>query len=66
MERLILEAKKASKNAYIPYSNFPVGASIKTKDGKYYFGCNIENASYGLTNCAERTAFFKFHSNHIS
>ena len=58
MERLILEAKKASKNAYIPYSNFPVGASIKTKDGKYYFGCNIENASYGLTNCAERTALF--------
>ena len=58
MEKLILKAKEVSKNAYIPYSNFPVGASIKTKDGNYYVGCNIENASYGLTNCAERTCLF--------
>ena len=65
MERLILEAKKASKNAYIPYSNFPVGASIKTKDGKYYFGCNIENASYGLTNCAERTCLFSAYASGV-
>ena len=58
MEKLILKAKEVSKNAYIPYSNFPVGASIKTKDGTYYVGCNVENASYGLTNCAERTCLF--------
>ena len=58
MEKLILKAKEVSKNAYIPYSNFPVGASIKTKDGNYYVGCNVENASYGLTNCAERTCLF--------
>lgn len=44
--------------AYVPYSKFPVGAALLTKDGKIFSGCNIENASYSLTNCAERTAIF--------
>lgn len=52
-------AEDAMKKAYVPYSNFQVGAAILTRDGKVYTGCNIENASYGLTNCAERTAIFK-------
>lgn len=52
-------AIKASEHAYIPYSHFPVGAALVTKDGKVFQGCNIENASFGLTNCAERTAIFK-------
>ncbi|GKQ42659.1 cytidine deaminase [Companilactobacillus sp. RD055328] len=52
-------AKSAFDQAYVPYSKFHVGAAVKTKDGKIYSGCNIENASYGLTNCAERTAIFK-------
>lgn len=56
---LIDLAIKASEQAYVPYSHFPVGAAIKTADGKVYQGCNIENASFGLTNCAERTAIFK-------
>lgn len=46
-------------NSYSPYSNFKVGASLLTKDEKYFYGCNIENSSYGLTNCAERTTIFK-------
>ena len=58
-EDLILEAKKALKFAYAPYSHFKVGAALLTKSGKVYTGCNIENASYGATNCAERTAIFK-------
>lgn len=58
-EELILEAKKARLHAYTPYSHFQVGAALETKDGKIYHGCNIENAAYGPTNCAERTAFFK-------
>ncbi len=49
----------ARKNAYVPYSNFKVGAAVLTVDDTIYTGCNIENASYGATNCAERTAIFK-------
>ena len=52
-------AKKASENAYAPFSKFVVGASILTTSGKYYSGCNVENSSYGLTICAERCAIFK-------
>lgn len=59
LEKLINEAQKAMEGAYVPYSNFPVGAALITKDGKIYQGCNIENASYGLTCCAERVAIFK-------
>ena len=53
------ESKIARENAYVPYSKFKVGAAVLTKDGKIYHGCNIENASYSMTNCAERTALFK-------
>ena len=56
---LIIEAIKARENAYVPYSNFKVGSAILTADGTMYTGCNIENASLGATNCAERTAIFK-------
>ena len=56
---LILEAKKARERSYAPYSKYMVGAALLTKSGKVYHGCNIENAAYGPTNCAERTAFFK-------
>lgn len=56
---LIALAKKAAESAYVPYSKFNVGAALLTKSGKVYLGCNIENASYSPTNCAERTAFFK-------
>ncbi|OFI50277.1 cytidine deaminase [Floricoccus tropicus] len=52
-------AVNASKTAYVPYSDFQVGAALLTIDGKIFEGCNIENASFGLTNCAERTAIFK-------
>lgn len=54
--RLALEAREM---AYTPYSHFKVGAALLTKEGKVYKGCNIENAGYTPTNCAERTAFFK-------
>lgn len=56
---LIDQAKEAMKYAYVPYSKFQVGAALLTKDGKVFTGCNVENASYGATNCAERTAIFK-------
>ena len=57
--QLIEEALKARESSYSPYSHFKVGAALLTKAGVIYRGCNIENASYGATNCAERTAFFK-------
>ncbi|MDD4815731.1 MAG: cytidine deaminase [Clostridia bacterium] len=56
---LITKAYKALKGSYSPYSNFKVGACLLTKNGKSYCGANVENASYGLTVCAERTAVFK-------
>lgn len=56
---LIREALKAQKMAYVPYSNFHVGAALLTEDNKVYTGCNIEIASYSPTICAERTAIFK-------
>ena len=55
---LVELAKKARANAYAPYSGFSVGAAVLAADGRVFSGCNIENASYGLTNCAERTAIF--------
>ncbi|KAA0764370.1 cytidine deaminase [Bacillus sp. SH5-2] len=58
-KKYIEEANKMLSKAYIPYSKFPVGAALVTNEGKIYTGCNIENASYGLCNCAERTAIFK-------
>ena len=58
-EELVKKAIEASKNAYVPMSNFTVGAALLCKNGKIYLGCNIENSSYSVTNCAERTAFFK-------
>ncbi|AEH51060.1 cytidine deaminase [Pseudothermotoga thermarum] len=57
-EELIELALKAMQKAYAPYSNFKVGAALLTKSGKVYLGCNVENASYGLTICAERVAIF--------
>ncbi|ACB84786.1 cytidine deaminase [Natranaerobius thermophilus] len=59
IRNLLSQAEQALQNAYVPYSNYPVGAAMKTKDGETFTGCNVENASYGLTNCAERTAIFK-------
>lgn len=56
---LIQNALNARKQSYSPYSEFKVGAALLTKTGKIYKGCNIENAAYTPTNCAERTAFFK-------
>ena len=57
-EKLIDEARAARELAYTPYSKFQVGAALECKDGRIFRGCNVENASYGLCNCAERTAFF--------
>lgn len=58
MEELLERAVIARERAYAPYSKFKVGAALLTRDGNVFPGCNIENASYGLCNCAERTAFF--------
>ena len=60
--QLVQAAIEARENAYVPYSKFKVGAAVLGVDGKIYKGCNIENVSYGLTNCAERTAIFKMAS----
>lgn len=59
---LVNKAVEAKKNAHAPYSNFRVGAALLTEDNQIITGCNIENASYGLTMCAERTAIFKAYS----
>lgn len=59
VEKLIETAIAQLQYSYTPYSNFKVGAALLAKNGKIYTGCNIENAAYGPTNCAERTAFFK-------
>jgi cytidine deaminase len=56
--KLLKSAKKVMKNAHAPYSKFRVGAAILLTNGKIFVGCNVENASYGMTNCAERTAIF--------
>lgn len=57
-DRLLRAARKAMKNAYAPFSHFRVGAAILTAKGQVFVGCNVENSSYGMTNCAERTAIF--------
>ena len=59
MQSLLAQSKIARETAYVPYSKFPVGAALLAEDGTVFHGCNIENASFGLTNCAERTAIFK-------
>ena len=59
IRQLIAQALTARTFSYSPYSHFQVGAALLTKDGKIYSGCNIENAAYGPSNCAERTAIFK-------
>ena len=58
-EQLADFAKEAMQQAYSPYSGYKVGAALLCKDGSVYTGCNVENASFSATNCAERTAFFK-------
>lgn len=61
--KLYNEAVKAYENSYSPYSNFKVGASLLTKDGNIFIGTNVENRSFGLTNCAERSSLFNAYSN---
>lgn len=58
-EELIKKAYEAQRCSYSPYSGFATGAALETADGRVFLGCNIENAAYSPTNCAERTAFFK-------
>lgn len=58
-ERLIRYARRAKRHSHAPFSRFHVGAALLARNGKIYTGCNVENSSYGLTMCAERTAFFK-------
>ena len=58
-KEILIMAKEAAKNAYVPYSRFAVGAALECKDGKVYTGCNVENAALGDTICAERTACVK-------
>ncbi|MFP7295638.1 cytidine deaminase [Neobacillus niacini] len=65
-KQLLEEAAKAREFAYVPYSNFQVGAALAAKNGKVFHGCNIENASYGMTNCAERTALFNAYSEGVT
>lgn len=65
MKPLIEKAHEAYQNSYVPYSKFQVGAAIQLKDGRVITGCNIENASYGLSMCAERTALYKLVSEGI-
>lgn len=63
---LIQEAFKARELAYVPYSKFPVGAALVAQNGQVFHGCNIENAAYSMTNCAERTALFKAYSEGVT
>lgn len=65
-EELVLEAINAQKLSYSPYSKFKVGAALLTKSGKVYLGANIENASYGLTICAERNAIYNAYCNGVN
>jgi len=59
LNRLVVLATKARENAYSPYSKVRIGAAVLTRKGRVYTGCNVENSSYSLSNCAERTAIFK-------
>ncbi|HEY2421272.1 MAG TPA: cytidine deaminase [Neobacillus sp.] len=65
-KKLIQEAFKARELAYVPYSKFQVGAALLSNDGHIFHGCNIENAAYSVTNCAERTALFKAYSEGVT
>ena len=58
-QALVETAREVRRNAYVPYSHYPVGAALRTKSGRVFTGVNVENAAYPVTNCAERTAIFK-------